>query len=47
MISIADDGNGISDEAKKKVFDMFYSGENKVADSGAAAESACPYASLL
>ena len=47
VISIADDGNGISDEAKKKVFDMFYSGENKVADSGAAAESACPYASLL
>ena len=33
VISIADDGNGISDEAKKKVFDMFYSGENKVADS--------------
>lgn len=33
VISIADDGKGISDEAKKKVFDMFYSGENKVADS--------------
>lgn len=33
VISVADDGNGIPDEAKKKVFDLFYSGENKVADS--------------
>ncbi len=33
VISIADDGYGISEEAKKKVFDMFYSGENQVADS--------------
>lgn len=33
VVSIADDGNGISDEAKAKVFDMFYSGENKIADS--------------
>ena len=33
VISVADDGDGLSDEAKKKVFDMFYSGENKVADS--------------
>ena len=33
IVSIADDGNGISDEAKTKVFDMFYSGENKIADS--------------
>lgn len=33
VISISDNGYGISDEAKKKVFDMFYSGENKVADS--------------
>lgn len=32
-VSIADDGNGISDEAKTRVFDMFYSGENKIADS--------------
>lgn len=32
-VSIADDGNGISDEAKARVFDMFYSGENKIADS--------------
>lgn len=33
VVSIADDGNGIPDEAKTKVFDMFYSGENKIADS--------------
>ena len=33
VVSISDDGNGISDEAKAKVFDMFYSGENKIADS--------------
>lgn len=33
VISIADDGPGISDESKKQVFDMFYSGANKVADS--------------
>ncbi len=32
-VSIEDDGNGISDEAKARVFDMFYSGENKIADS--------------
>lgn len=32
-VSIADDGNGISDEAKSRVFDMFYSGENAIADS--------------
>lgn len=32
-VSIADDGNGISDEAKSRVFDMFYSGENTIADS--------------
>ena len=33
MVRIADDGPGIPDEAKKKVFDMFYSGANRVADS--------------
>lgn len=33
VVSIADDGQGISDESKPKVFDMFYSGENKIADS--------------
>ena len=33
MVRIADDGPGISDEAKAQVFDMFYSGANRVADS--------------
>lgn len=33
VISIADDGEGISCEAKERVFDMFYSGANKIADS--------------
>ena len=33
VISIADDGEGIPDEMKNKIFDMFYSGANKVADS--------------
>lgn len=33
FVSIADDGAGISDKAKQKVFDMFYSGEHKIADS--------------
>ncbi|MGN0563727.1 MAG: sensor histidine kinase, partial [Candidatus Heritagella sp.] len=33
VVSIADDGPGISEEAKKHVFDMFYTGANKVADS--------------
>ena len=33
IVRIADDGPGISDEAKSKVFDMFYSGANKIADS--------------
>lgn len=33
VISIADDGDGISDEMKERVFDMFYSGANRVADS--------------
>lgn len=32
-VSIADDGPGISDEVKPRVFDMFFSGANKVADS--------------
>ncbi len=33
IVSISDDGEGISDEMKAKVFDMFYSGANKIADS--------------
>lgn len=33
VVSIADDGEGISDETKPRIFDMFYSGANRVADS--------------
>ncbi len=33
VISISDEGSGIPDETKPKIFDMFYSGANKVADS--------------
>ncbi len=33
VISVSDDGPGISDENKKQVFDRFYSGANRVADS--------------
>lgn len=33
VVSISDNGEGISEEVKKHVFDMFYSGANKVADS--------------
>ncbi len=32
-ISVCDDGAGISDEMKPKIFDMFYSGANKIVDS--------------
>lgn len=32
-ISIADNGPGIADDAKKKIFDMFYTADNQVADS--------------
>ena len=31
-ISVADNGNVISDEQKERVFDMFYTGTNKIAD---------------
>lgn len=33
VISISDNGDGISDEMKPKIFDMFYSGANRIADS--------------
>ena len=33
VISVADNGPGIADEMKEHIFDMFYSGANKIADS--------------
>lgn len=33
VVSISDNGEGMSDEMKARAFDMFYSGANKVADS--------------
>lgn len=33
IISVADDGAGIPDDMKPKIFDMFYSGANQIADS--------------
>lgn len=32
-VSVADDGDGIPDAVKPRVFDMFYTGDNKIADS--------------
>lgn len=32
-ITVADNGNGISDDIKPRVFDMFYTGAQKIADS--------------
>lgn len=32
-VSVADDGEGIPDERKARVFDMFYTGADKIADS--------------
>ena len=33
VISVADDGPGISDEMKEHIFETFYTGTNKIADS--------------
>lgn len=33
VITVSDDGPGITDENKKQVFDMFYSGTHQIADS--------------
>ena len=33
VVEIADDGPGIADDTKPRIFDMFYSGANKIADS--------------
>ena len=33
MISVADDGDGIPDSAKARIFDMFYTVNSGVADS--------------
>lgn len=33
VISVSDNGGGIPDDRKPRIFDMFYSGANKVADS--------------
>ena len=33
VVSVADDGPGISDEEKERVFQMFYTGSNPIADS--------------
>lgn len=33
LVSVSDDGPGIPDDQKTHIFDMFYSGANKIADS--------------
>ena len=32
IVEVADNGNGISDEQKEKLFDMFYTVDNNIAD---------------
>ena len=32
-VSVADNGNGIPDAAKSRVFEMFYTGDSRIADS--------------
>lgn len=41
-VRIADDGPGISDEAKAKLFDMFYTANNARGDGGWACPCAAP-----
>jgi len=33
FVTVADNGDGISDEAKEHIFDMFYTAATKIADS--------------
>ena len=33
VIQVSDDGSGIPDGAKEKVFEMFFTGENRISDS--------------
>ncbi|MDD2415022.1 MAG: ATP-binding protein, partial [Eubacteriaceae bacterium] len=33
VVEVADQGPGIADAVKPRIFDMFYTGENKIADN--------------